>query len=184
MFRCSIVESDPQTTNTGESQWLWGQSETPTVDGRAFRSREDATWNSDQNADMAFTVSGTVSEGGGCIIPPIPVTIDIKPGSDPNCFNSNGHGVIPVAILTTDTFDATDVDPFSVTLDGAGVRVKGNSGNAGSLQDVDGDGDLDLVVQIEDLDGTYQPGDTIATLKGETIDDTLIEGTDSICIVP
>jgi hypothetical protein len=27
------------------------------------------------------------------------VGIDIKPGSDPNCFNINGHGVIPVAIL-------------------------------------------------------------------------------------
>ena len=28
-----------------------------------------------------------------------PVTIDIKPGSNPNCFNINGHGVIKEAPL-------------------------------------------------------------------------------------
>jgi len=112
------------------------------------------------------------------------VDIDVKPGSDPNCFNNNGHGVIPVAILTADTFDASTVDPFSVTMDGAGVRVKGKSGKAGSLKDIDNDGDLDLVVQIEDVDGTYHEDDTIATLTGETFDGTHIRGTDSICIVP
>lgn len=119
-------------------------------------------------------------------VPPAkqPVEIDIKPGSDPNCFNNNGHGVIPVAILTTDTFDAATVDPFSVSLDGAVARVKGKSGNAGSLEDVDNDGDLDLVVQIEDMDGTYQEGDTIATLTAETIDGFQVQGTDAICIVP
>ena len=115
---------------------------------------------------------------------PTEVEIDVKPGSDPNCFNNNGNGVIPVAILTTDTFDAATVDPFTVTLDGAGVRVKGKSGNAGALEDVDGDGDLDLVVQIEDQDGTYEEGDSIATLNGETFLGEPIEGTDSICIVP
>ena len=36
-----------------------------------------------------------------------PVAIDIKPGSDPNCFNNDGHGVIPVAILSSTDFDAT-----------------------------------------------------------------------------
>ena len=46
-----------------------------------------------------------------CFKAVLPVRIDIKPGSDPNCFNNNGHGVIPVAILTTDTFDAASVDP-------------------------------------------------------------------------
>jgi N-acetylneuraminic acid mutarotase len=112
------------------------------------------------------------------------VSIDIKPGSYPNYFNNDGHGVIPVAILTTESFDAATVDPFSVSLDGADVRAKGKSGNAGSLEDVDSDGDLDLVLQIEDVDNTYQAGETIATLTGVTFDGTPIRGEDTICIVP
>ena len=49
------------------------------------------------------------------------VDIDIKPGSDPNCFNSDGNGVIPVAILSSAFFDATSVDPESVLLDGSEI---------------------------------------------------------------
>lgn len=111
------------------------------------------------------------------------VTIDIKPGSDLNCFNNNGHGVIPVAIFTTDTFDAAAVDPFSVSLDGMGPRVKGKSGKAGLLMDLDDDGDLDLVLHIEDIDGVYKEGTATATLIGETYDGVPIQGTDTICIV-
>jgi hypothetical protein len=117
-------------------------------------------------------------------VPYLTVKIDIKPGSDPNCFNNDGNGVIPVAILTTDNFDAAAVDPFSVSLDEASARVKGKSGNAGALEDVDYDGDLDLIIQIEDMDGTYVEGDTIATLSGTTYDGVQITGEDSICIVP
>jgi len=110
------------------------------------------------------------------------VQIDIKPGSDPNCINPDGHGVIPVAVLTTDTFDASTVDALSITLEGTGVRVKGKSGNAGSLEDVDLDGDLDLVVHI--MDDSVLAGKDTAMLRGETLDGMLIWGTDSICIVP
>jgi hypothetical protein len=113
----------------------------------------------------------------------IEVDIDIKPGSDPNCFNSNSHGVIPAAILGSADFDASTVDPFTVSLDGAGVRVKGKSGNAGSLEDVNGDGFQDLVVQIID-EGDYTSGDTTAILEGYTYDGLPIVGTDTICIVP
>ena len=61
------------------------------------------------------------------------IAIDIKPGSFPNSINLGSNGVVPVAILSTDTFDASTVDPFTVTLAGAAVRMKGKSGNAGSL---------------------------------------------------
>ena len=138
----------------------------------------DGTWN-DLGPHTQYYIYGYFVEyGTGC------VEIDIKPGSDPNCFNNDGHGVIPVAVLTTDTFDAAQVDPFSLSLDGMGVRVKGKSGNAGAIEDVDNDGDDDLVVQIEDLDGVYETGDTLARLTGNTYGGEKIVGLDTICIVP
>jgi len=112
------------------------------------------------------------------------VDIDIKPYSELNSLNNDGHGKIPVAILTTDTFDASTVDPFTLTLDGAAVSLRGKSGIAGGLEDVDGDGDLDLVVQFDDVAGTYPPGDSVATLSGQTYDGVWIEGSDTIHIVP
>jgi hypothetical protein len=113
------------------------------------------------------------------------VWIDIKPGSDPNCINNNGHGVIPVAILSSTDFDATQVDPLTVMLDGQAVRIVGKKGKLQAhIEDANGDGLDDLVMQIEDEDGTYQEGDTMATLTGETFDGTSILGTDTICIVP
>ena len=42
------------------------------------------------------------------------ISIDIKPGSFPDSINPRSKGVIPVAILTTDTFDATTVDSATV----------------------------------------------------------------------
>jgi len=110
------------------------------------------------------------------------VSIDIKPGSYPNSINPNAGGVIPVAILTTDTFDAITVEAETVRLNGAGARGKGKSGNFGSLEDVDGDGDLDMIVQIvNEIDWT---GATEATLTGFTWGGIPIKGTDSVRVVP
>jgi hypothetical protein len=53
----------------------------------------------------------------------IEVTIDIKPGSDPNAINPSSRGVIPVAILTTESFDATTVSPITVRFGPAGART-------------------------------------------------------------
>lgn len=45
----------------------------------------------------------------------ISVTIDIKPGSYPNSINLGSNGNVLVAIFSTEDFDATTVDPLTVS---------------------------------------------------------------------
>jgi hypothetical protein len=117
--------------------------------------------------------------------PLIPVDIDIKPGSYPNSINNDGHGVIPVAILGNADFDVTLIVPETVALAGMAIKAVGKANKLLShYEDVNGDGFDDLVVQIEDADGTLTEGTTEATLTGELMDGTLIEGSDEITIVP
>ena len=133
-----------------------------------------------QEAPYTFLVSSsTVTVVSGEVI------IDIKPGSFPNSINVSSAGVIPVAILSSDTFDAsTEVNPDTLALAGATVRVVGKSGKSlCHAEDVNGDTLLDLVCQFQnELD--VQVGDSIAVLEGQTFDGTPIRGEDSIRIVP
>ncbi len=116
--------------------------------------------------------------------PTLEIQIDVKPGSDPNPINLGSEGFIPVAILTTADFDAADADQASLTLEGAAARVKGKSGNIGSFDDIDGDGDLDLVVQFPTADLELTEADTVAVLDGTALDGTPIQGSDAIIVVP
>ncbi len=69
------------------------------------------------------TVEGTdpdnpePGEPGTYILPNIIVALDIKPGSCPNPLNPKSKGVLPVAILGTEDFDVTMLDPASVRLE-------------------------------------------------------------------
>jgi probable HAF family extracellular repeat protein len=113
------------------------------------------------------------------------VTIDIKPGSDPNCFNQNEHGVIPVAIFGAADFDVNNIKVDTLSLQGLGVRMAGKSNKYLAHYQYENDDDyLDLVVQFEDSDGWTSPGDEYAQLTGELFSGALIEGRDTICIVP
>jgi sugar lactone lactonase YvrE len=112
------------------------------------------------------------------------VVIDIKPGSDPNCFNINGKGVIPVAINGSEDFDVTQIDTSTLEFGGLEVRVKGNDNPQCAIGDWNNDGFDDLVCQFEDNDQAWDPGTGEATLTGSLLDGRPIAGTDSICIVP
>lgn len=110
--------------------------------------------------------------------PVTPVAIDIKPGSDPNSLNLGSRGVVPVAILTTAEFEVANVAVDSVTFAGASPVGTPTS------EDVDGDGDLDLVFHFATQDLDLTPASTTATLIGTTVSAVPFEGTDSVRIVP
>jgi len=76
------------------------------------------------------------------------VLIDIKPGSYPNSINLGSHGVIPVAILSSDYFDASTVDPTSVTLAGAGVAVRGKGKSLSHEEDVNGERGTEQIPKV------------------------------------
>jgi Bacterial Ig domain/Putative Ig domain len=115
----------------------------------------------------------------------VAVAIDIKPGETPNCVRDDDHGVIPVAVLGSARVDAALIDPATVELEGLHVRAVSPQGKLQAhLEDVDGDGLRDLVVQLERVSGTFSPEQTVATLTARLLDGTPIAGTDSICLVP
>ena len=74
--------------------------------------------------------------------------IDIKPGDPANEVILNSNGVLAVAVLTTPDFDAATVDASDLSR----IRFGDVNGTArvspvrASLDDVDGDGDLDRVL--------------------------------------
>ncbi len=105
------------------------------------------------------------------------VTIDIKPSSYPNSINLKSKGKVPVAILTTDDFDAYDVDPDTCSFaDADPLRWK--------MEDVDHDGVYDLIIHFKTRELDLTKDSTEATLECETDGGMWIKGTDSVNIVP
>jgi hypothetical protein len=114
------------------------------------------------------------------------ISVDIKPGNGPNSINCNNEkGVITVAILTTDDFDATTVDHTSVAFAEAGeTHVNKKSGELRRHEeDVDGDGDPDLVFHFRFGETEFTCDSIEGTLTGETFAGQAIEGSDAIRMV-
>jgi hypothetical protein len=130
----------------------------------------------------------TRPQGDGCdigafeLVQTVEVAIDVKPGSDSNSINLASRGVVPVAVLGATTFDANTVDASTVCFgdaEDAAQRVC-NPAHGTSLEDVNGDAFLDLVLRFETRQTGIDPGDTEACLGGKRLDETSIEGCDAI----
>jgi PKD repeat protein len=133
----------------------------------------------------SFTVGLRVTDTGGLsdtdtadiMISPVSITIDIKPGSGLTPINPSTRGVVPVAVLTTDDFDADTIDAATVVFAGA-------SPLRWVQTDVDRDGDTDMLFHFATPQLTLDEGSIAALLTGTTFDGVALEGTDSIKTVP
>jgi hypothetical protein len=117
-------------------------------------------------------------------LPPIIVSIDVVVNQFPNIINLNFERPVTVAILSTPTFDASQVDPRTVTLSGAGVRTRPNGNPVAGLDDANRDGLRDLIIQIERTDLNLVATDTEAVLQGMTFSGKFVRGKDSVVVIP
>ncbi len=106
-------------------------------------------------------------------LPEISADIDIRPanGSDP--FNPKSNGVVRVAILTTDSLDATKVNASTVRFGATGTEA---ASVHTVLTDVDGDGDIDMVVHVRNQETRIPCGASSAVLKGQTLSGEAFRG--------
>jgi len=135
------------------------------------------------------------------VLKPIPVAIDIKPGSCPNPLNLASKGILPVAILGSEGFDVSQIDAASVRLAGvAPIRssYEDVATPAANMNECDcttegPDGYTDLTLKfktqqiVEELvnaQGELADGEVLVlTLTGVLSDQTPIEGADCIVLV-
>jgi DNA-binding beta-propeller fold protein YncE len=139
----------------------------------------------------SITDPNIIDPSGVCVVGStcIEVDIDIKPGSDPNVINLDSKGVVPVAILGSENFDASCIDAATASLGSSQVAVRGKSDKTlASLEDVNGDGFLDLVCHVETenlLPDDIQDG--MMELTGNLLpecDGTPIQGSDYVIVAP
>ncbi len=141
------------------------------------------------------------------VAPPgdIPVPVDVKPGSCPNPFNIKSKGVLPVAVLGTEDFDVTTIDPATVQLTREGYDgvsplrwdyedvATPFEGDLCECHDLNGDGYMDLTLKFETqkvrdtLDLEAEAGNTIPLLVTGNLKEeaggTPIKGSDCVWVL-
>jgi hypothetical protein len=118
---------------------------------------------------------------------PVP-GIDISPFSKKNKITPSPRVPIQVAILSTNTAEGEPVDLDALQVDPTSVRFGPDEASVIPwfvfAEDVDRDGDTDLILGFNSRETGIQCGDTEATLTGRTFGGAFTRGTDIIEKIP
>jgi hypothetical protein len=121
--------------------------------------------------------------------------MDVRPGGCPNPVNTQTLGVLPVAVLGTDMFDVSEIDPATVRFEGqAPLRwsyadvATPYTGDLCGCTEAGPDGFMDLSLKFEFQMvlggiGDLVPGDFKVTLTGNLVDGTPFQAQDCVVAV-
>ncbi|MCX6013572.1 MAG: C-type lectin domain-containing protein [Chloroflexi bacterium] len=173
-----------------EGIWVWSSGEPVTY--THWGPNEPNDYNNEDIAVMNYTPYGgswwnDLPGGYMGIMERSVIFVDIKPDSYPNSINLKAKGVLPVAILTSKYFDATNIDTTTVLF--GDPKLQGTAAPIRSAkEDADGNGSMDLLLffDIPDLvsKGALNASSKEATLTGKTFNGISFSGSDSVSIVP
>lgn len=152
-FSIAAVGADPSQVLTLNNTGLPpGASFPAAAPGATVQST--FTWTPTAQQQGTYVVTFFATDGRGVSSPPVSVVLDVRTAvpvrvHPPLDLNPTAERLIPVAILSTSSFDARDVRVATVTLgdeDGndTPAAVRRNGTTMTSLEDVDGDGRADL----------------------------------------
>lgn len=105
------------------------------------------------------------------------VNTDLNAASPPPAtFNIDSLGAIPIAILGSNSYDVTTIDPGSVTFGPKGGQITG----APYFQDVNKDGTPDLILSFVPVASGVGCADTTVVLKGQTYGKQPLTGSEAV----
>jgi len=112
--------------------------------------------------------------------PAVAVDVDVRPWSSRNRVNPRSRGIIAIAILGADDFDASSVDGVTIRV---GPGAAASRRPTGHLRDVNRDGLVDWVGMFTSRDLGLTAEATSLALEGLTYGGTPIAGSDTVAVV-
>jgi hypothetical protein len=110
---------------------------------------------------------------------PATVSIAVRPGSEKSPINIKSNGVVPVAVLGSNTFNVKQVNVSSVRFGPAQATAAKFKVTA----DINKDGFSDAVFFFETQSLGFKAGDTMGVLNGQTAGGQPFTGTDDVTVI-